>query len=109
MDLVRVALLGGTLSSIIATARRYGVSTLMIKSGDGPTMWSQFNPTLVSTLHANGLRVCAWQYVYGNHPLVEAQVGAQAVSDGADCLIIDAESEYEGKYVAAQSYITQLR
>jgi Putative peptidoglycan binding domain len=100
---------GGTLSGIIATARQYGVSTVMIKSSDGPTMWSQFNPTLVSTLHSAGLRVCAWQYVYGNHPLLEAQVGAQAAHDGADCLIIDAESEYEGKYVAAQTYITQLR
>ena len=100
---------GGTLSSIVATARQYGVSTLIVKSSDGPTMWSQFNPTLVSTLHASGLRVCAWQYVYGNHPLFEAQVGAQAVRDGADCLVIDAESEYQGKYVAAQSYITQLR
>jgi Putative peptidoglycan binding domain len=100
---------GGTLSSIVSTARHYGVSTLIIKSSDGPTMWSQFNPTVVSALHASGLRVCAWQYVYGNHPLLEAQVGAQAVHDGADCLVIDAESEYEGKYVAAQSYITQLR
>jgi hypothetical protein len=72
-------------------------------------MWSQFNPTLVSELHASGLHVCAWQYVYGNHPLFEADAGAEAVHDGADCLIIDAESEYEGKYVAAQSYITQLR
>ena len=100
---------GGTLSGIIATARQYGVSTVMIKSSDGPTMWSQFNPTLVSTLHSAGLRVCAWQYVYGNHPLLEAQVGAQAAHDGADCLIIDAESEYEGKYVAAESYMTRLR
>jgi hypothetical protein len=100
---------GGTVSSIIATARQYGVSTLIVKSSDGPTMWSQFNPALVSTMHASGLRVCAWQYVYGNHPLLEAQAGAQAVRDGADCLVIDAESEYEGKYVAAQSYITQLR
>jgi Putative peptidoglycan binding domain len=100
---------GGTLASIITTARHYGVSTLMIKSGDGVSMWSQFTPSVVSTLHANGLRVCAWQYVYGNHPLIEAQVGAQAVHDGADCLIIDAESEYEGRYVAAQSYITRLR
>lgn len=100
---------GGTLSSIIANARRYGVSTVMVKSSDGPTVWSQFNPSVVSTLHAGGLRVCAWQYVYGNHPLLEAQAGAQAARDGADCLIIDAESEYEGKYVAAQSYITQLR
>ena len=100
---------GGTLSSIISNARRYGISTLIIKSSDGPTMWSQFNPSVVSTFHANGLRVCAWQYVYGNHPLLEAQAAAQAVHDGADCLVIDAESEYEGKYVAAQSYITQLR
>ena len=100
---------GGTLSSIISNARRYGISTLMIKSSDGPTVWSQFNSSLVSTLHASGLHVCAWQYVYGNHPLLEAQAGAAAVQDGADCLVIDAESEYEGKYVAAQSYITQLR
>jgi putative peptidoglycan binding protein len=100
---------GGTVASIAATAKRYGVSTVMVKSSDGPTMWSQFNRSLVSSLHANGLRVCAWQYVYGNHPLGEAQVGANAVHDGADCLIIDAEGEYEGKYVAAQSYISWLR
>lgn len=100
---------GGTVSSIVATARKYGISTVMIKSGDGQTMWSQFNPTLVGQLHAAGLHVCAWQYVYGNYPLQEAAVGATAVHDGADCLIIDAESEYEGKYIAAQSYITQLR
>ncbi|MBV9368017.1 MAG: peptidoglycan-binding protein [Solirubrobacterales bacterium] len=99
----------GSLSSIIFMARHYGLSAVMVKSGDGTSMWSQFNPALVSTLHANGLRVCAWQYVYGNHPITEAYVGAQAVHDGADCLIIDAESEYEGKYVAAQSYMTQLR
>ncbi len=100
---------GGTVSSIVSTARKYGVSTVMVKSSDGPTMWSQFSPALVQELHASGLHVCAWQYVYGNHPIFEASVGAQAVQDGADCLIIDAESEYEGKYVAAQSYITQLR
>jgi hypothetical protein len=37
------------------------------------------------------------------------RLGADAVHDGADCLIIDAEGEYEGKYVAAQSYISWLR
>jgi Putative peptidoglycan binding domain len=100
---------GGTASSIAATARQYGVSTVMIKSGDGASMWSQFNRGLVSTLHADGLRVCAWQYVYGNHPLGEAHVGFQAAQIGADCLIIDAEGEYDGKYVAAQSYMSWLR
>jgi hypothetical protein len=100
---------GGSLSSIIADAHRYGVGTLLIKSSDGTDQWSQFNPQLVSTLHANGLRVCAWQYVYGNHPVTEAYMGAYAVRDGADCLVIDAESEYEGKYISAQTYITRLR
>jgi hypothetical protein len=32
-----------------------------------------------------------------------------AVQDGADCLLIDAESEYEGKYVQAQEYVNKLR
>src|ERR1700752_4078350 len=35
---------GGNLDSIISTAHAYGVGTLMIKSGDGSTAWSQFNP-----------------------------------------------------------------
>ena len=100
---------GGSLSAIISTARRYGISTVMIKAGDGTSAWSQFSPGLVSTLHANGLKVCAWQYVYGNHPIFEAEVGATAVRNGADCLLIDAEAEYEGKYVAAQEYIKKLR
>jgi hypothetical protein len=100
---------GGHLSALIADAHRFGVNTLFIKSGDGTGTWSQFNPQLVATLHANGLRVCAWQFVYGDHPITEAYVGATAVKQGADCLVIDAEGQYEGKYVAAQSYITRLR
>ena len=31
------------------------------------------------------------------------------MADGADCLVIDAESEYEGHYAAAQTYIDELR
>jgi hypothetical protein len=99
----------GNVATIVRTARLYGIGTLLIKSGDGTSMWSQFNSPLVRALHANGLRVCAWQYVYGNHPIGEADVGAAAVRDGADCLIIDAESEYEGKYISAQTYIQRLR
>jgi hypothetical protein len=100
---------GGSLSSIIATARQYGMSTLFVKAGDGTGAWSQFNRQLVSSLHARGLKACAWQYVYGNNPAGEAQVGAAAVRNGADCLVIDAESEYQGKYIQAQTYMTQLR
>src|SRR5205085_11594393 len=92
-----------------AQRHRYGVTALMIRSGDGTGTWSQFSAPLVSALHRNGLRVCAWQYVYGTHPVTEAYVGAAAIRAGADCLLIDAESQYEGKYVQAQSYVQRLR
>ena len=100
---------GGSVASIIASAKRYGIGTLLIKSGDGSGTWSQFTPQLISTLHANGFRVCGWQYVYGNSPVAEAHVGAAAASAGADCVVIDAEGEYEGKYVQAQTYMSTLR
>jgi len=101
---------GGNLASIVAQAHAAGVTTLFIKSSDGSTnYWSQFSPELVAALHANGLHVCAWQFVYGTNPAGEASLGAKAVADGADCLVIDAESEYEGRYGAAQTYIADLR
>jgi hypothetical protein len=100
---------GGNVGSIIRQSHRYGVSTLIIKSGDGSSYWSQFSRGLVSTLHHHGLRACAWEFVYGNQPVAEARVGAKAVHNGADCLMIDAEGQYEGKYVQAQTYIRKLR
>ena len=60
-------------------------------------------------LHAQGLHVCAWQFVYGDDPLGEAAQGASAVAAGADCLVIDAETHYEGKYAQAQQYVAALR
>jgi hypothetical protein len=99
----------GNVSSIISQAKAYGISTLIIKSGDGTSYWSQFSSQLVSTLHHSGLHVCGWQFVYGTNPVGEANTGAAAARAGADCLMIDAEGQYEGKYVQAQSYIRQLR
>jgi hypothetical protein len=100
----------GNVASIVAQAHAAGVSTLFIKSSDGSSnYWSQFSPQLVAELHANGLHACAWQYVYGTNPAGEANLGARAVANGADCLVIDAEAEYEGHYAAAQAYIEGLR
>jgi peptidoglycan hydrolase-like protein with peptidoglycan-binding domain len=101
---------GGNIAAIAAQSHAAGVSTLFIKSSDGSSnYWSQFSPQLVAELHANGLKVCAWQFVYGTEPVGEAALGAEAVADGADCLVIDAEGEYEGHYAAAQTYIDDLR
>jgi len=99
----------GNIPGIGARARQFGLRTVLIKAGDGTTYWSQFNAATVRTLHAWGLHVCAWQFVYGTHPVQEAAIGARAVRTGADCLVIDAESQYQGLYVQAQSYISALR
>jgi peptidoglycan hydrolase-like protein with peptidoglycan-binding domain len=101
---------GGSVASMVAQAHAAGVTTLFIKSSDGSSnYWGQFSAQLVAELHANGVKACAWQYVYGTNPGGEAQLGAQAVAAGADCLVIDAEAEYEGHYAAAQTYIRTLR
>ena len=106
-DLSRAS--GGDLGRIARKARRHGIETVYIKSSDGRTSWSQFRGGLVSYLHARGLRVCAWQFVYGMYPSAEARRGAEAVRKGADCLVIDAESHYEGRYAAADTYVDKLR
>lgn len=101
---------GGNLAAIAAQAHAAAVSTVFVKSSDGSTnYWSQFSPELVAQLHGAGLHVCAWQYVYGTGPAGEANLGAKAVATGADCLVIDAEAEYEGRYGSAQTYIADLR
>ena len=100
---------GGKIASIASQAHTYGIDTVFIKSSDGTNGWSQFTPGLVSALHARGLNVCAWQFVYGSHPKAEATLGADAKSEGADCLAIDAESQYEGRYRSASVYMHRLR
>lgn len=100
---------GGNVAAIIATAKRYGIRTLLVKSSDGSSYWSQFSRELVVELHEAGLKVCAWQFVYGVNPVAEANLGRRAVRDGANCLVIDAESAYQGRYASASTYMARLR
>jgi peptidoglycan hydrolase-like protein with peptidoglycan-binding domain len=100
---------GGDPSAIAQQALGHNVSTVFVKSGDGTTYWDQFTPQLVADLKSRGLRVCAWQYVYGKDPDGEAAVSARAKDAGAECFVIDAESEYEGKYDQAREYVSKLR
>jgi Putative peptidoglycan binding domain len=100
---------GGSVPAIIETAKAHGIGTVYVKAGDGTTRWDQFTSTLVDELHRGGLKICAWQFVYGDAPAAEARIGAEAVADGADCLVIDAEAQYEGKYAAADLYLSRLR
>jgi Putative peptidoglycan binding domain len=100
---------GGSGKAIAGKAVRRHVGTVFVKSGDAGNYWSQFSPALVGDLHRRGVDACAWQFVYGSNPVAEAKVGAKAVRNGADCLVIDAEGSYEGRYGAADAYIRKLR
>lgn len=99
----------GNVTAIIRQAKRSNIGTLYIKSGDGSNVWRQFTPALVRRLQRAGLKVCGWQYTYGRQPVLEARVGAAAKRRGADCFVINAEAEYEGKYAAADRYVRELR
>ena len=100
---------GGSADAIAKKATRRNIDVVMIKSADAGNYWRQFSPALVDDLHDAGLSVCAWQFVYGSSPRAEARRGAEAVRAGADCLLIDAEGHYEGRYKAADRYIDELR
>jgi hypothetical protein len=100
---------GGDVAAIAARAKEAGMSTVFVKSADGTHPWSQFTPELVSELHAQGLHVCGWQYLYGTYPVTEARAGAAAAAAGADCLVLDPETEYQGRYASAQRYMNELR
>ncbi|HET6506474.1 MAG TPA: peptidoglycan-binding domain-containing protein [Baekduia sp.] len=100
---------GGNVDAIAARAAAAGITTVYVKAGDGTTPWAQFGPLLIGALRQHGIKACAWQFVYGNSPAGEANVAIAAIQAGADCFVIDAESAYEGKYAAAQKYMTAIR
>lgn len=100
---------GGDPVAIAQQAQAAGIDTVIIKAADGPTAWSQFSPELVGELQSEGLTVCAYQRLKGKQPTREAIVAAQAVAAGADCFVIDAEAELEGKYAQARTYVAALR
>jgi len=99
----------GSAAAVAARAAKSGVSTVIVKAADGPKYWPQFSSGLVAALHARGVQACAYQFLYGRLPGAEAAAGARAVASGADCLIVDVEGAYAGRYSAAQTYLKRLR
>ena len=55
----------GSVSAIARAAKRYGIENLVIKGADGTKTWRQFYRRFVNGLRARGLKVCAYQFVYG--------------------------------------------
>ena len=86
-----------------------GIHTLYVKGADGSTPDPQFTPALVGALRMGGISVCAWTFAYGLDPVGEAAAAVTAVRSGAQCLVVDAEGQYDGRYGAAQTFVRSLR
>jgi len=100
---------GGDPVKIAARAKRHGINTVIVKAVQGSSYMPQFNSGFVRALKARGLRVCAYGRLLGAQPAQEATQAARAVREGAECFVIDAEAEYNGKFRQARTYITTLR
>ncbi len=83
--------------------------TLLVKAADGTTPDPQFTPALVAALRASGLTVCGWTFAYGAEPAGEAAAALAAVRAGAQCLVVDAEGQYDSRYGPAQAFVHALR
>lgn len=108
-----------TPQALIDYEARKGMQWVTVKAGDGKNEWSQWNSTIINEAHAQGLKIFAWVYVYGNYTntgsglssseAAELNVAKWALSVGGDGLIIDAESEYEGQAAAAGAYASGIK
>jgi Putative peptidoglycan binding domain len=94
---------------IVAEAARAGVGTLYVKAAEGSNLEVQFSSVLVSEMRDAGATVCAWTFASGANPASEAAAAIAAVHEGAQCLVVDAENQYDGRYGAAQSFVRALR
>jgi hypothetical protein len=65
-----------------------------------------------AALHARGLQVWGWHYVYGDDPIAEAEVAVRrCVQLRLDGYVVDAEAQYKqpGKTAAAQRFMATVR
>jgi Putative peptidoglycan binding domain len=94
---------------VVAEASQSAVHSVYVKAAEGASPEPQFSSALVSEMRAAGATVCAWTFAVGQNPTGEAAAAVAAVHDGAQCLIVDAEGEYDTLYGAAQLFVRALR
>ena len=123
---------GRNLDSVISRLHHVGIGWIVIKMGDGDSYYNSPNHSLynwvvpnygsmdsvIAVLHRNGIKLLAFQYVYGvphhwGNPVSETDV-ANMILDvkGIDGLLIDAEIEYDTlatRIASARGYCDSVR
>lgn len=108
----KTALGVSTPAAVLDYEKAKGMQWVTVKCGDGGSIWSQFDSSLVSHAHAIGLKIFGWGFAYGSDVTGEINVAKNCLALGADGFIIDAESAYEklaGNGAAATNYCAGIR
>ncbi|HEY4811571.1 MAG TPA: peptidoglycan-binding domain-containing protein [Solirubrobacteraceae bacterium] len=96
-------------AEVVAQAASAGLHTVYLKAAEGSTSEPQFAAALVSEMRAAGATVCGWMFAVGANPQAEAAAAVAAAHAGAQCLVVDAEGEYDSLYYPAQLFVHALR
>ena len=100
----------GDLAAIAARARGAGMSTVFVKSADGTTVLGPVHPAArAGPAHRRPARLRLAVRLRDRGPRRRRAPQSPPATAGADCLVTDAESHYEGRYAAASRYVATLR
>jgi hypothetical protein len=123
---------GHNLDSIVARLHGTGIRWMVIKMADGDSYYNSPNHSLynwvvpnygsmdsvIAFLHANGIKLLGYQYVYGvphhwGNPVSETDVANMILNvQGIDGLVIDAEIQYDtltNRAAVAKAYCDSIR
>jgi hypothetical protein len=94
-------ILNGNPAAIADAALDAGLTHVVVKVADGRYKYNFYNgqdlvPAVVDQLRQRGLKVWGWHYVYGAHPVEEANIAAVRIQQLAlDGYVINAEKEFK--------------
>ena len=107
----------GDPQAIAQTAYNAGLKHVLIKIANGiydynydTSSGKDLIEPLANALHAKNIDVWGWHYVFGDLPKDEAKAAIRQVNKlPLDGYVIDAESEYKGKYTPCRIFMQELR
>lgn len=103
--------------AIAQAAHQAGLTYVLIKIANGIYDYNYDISTgkdlitpVANALHAKNIKVWGWHYVFGNLPKDEAKTAIRQLNKlPLDGYVIDAESEYKGKYTPCRIFMQDLR
>ncbi|HEY59587.1 MAG TPA: nuclear transport factor 2 family protein [Anaerolineae bacterium] len=105
----------GDPDAIAYTAYKAGLSHILIKIANGIYDYNYANrkdlvAPVANALHAKGIQVWGWHYVFGDLPKDEARAAIRQIKKlPIDGYVIDAESQYKDKYTPCRIFMGELR